>query len=320
MSKQRKKLKRRYKTRPKTSIWLLLVITGILFCLALLSIEEWQKNKNRFISEKRETPSEKTDGEAIKPDIDKNTAEKPLKALPDNRGFNEELIPLLLIANMPDGVAVQIVDHEFYLLAYQESYEQAAWVAYQLSRDELSGPHRRKDVFREDGFVATGSAHPEDYRLSGFDRGHLAPAADFSFSEQAMEKSFYMSNISPQLPGFNRGIWKKLEEQVRAWAREYEQVIVITGPLFTTEEPKRIGENEVLVPDYFFKVLFEIDPPSYKMLAFLLKNQKSNRPLLDYAISVDSLEQFSGIDFFFHLPDSIENELEKKVSYEDWLE
>ncbi|MDN3690221.1 DNA/RNA non-specific endonuclease [Cyclobacterium jeungdonense] len=285
-----------------------------------MSIEEWQKSKNRFHSEKKETISEKTDVKAPKPVIDKSASKKPLKALPDNQGFSHDLIPLLLIANMPDGVPVQIVDHEFYLLAYQESYEQAAWVAYQLSKDELSGPYRRKDVFREDGVVITGSAHPDDYRLSGFDRGHLAPAADFSFSEQAMEKSFYMSNISPQLPGFNRGIWRKLEQQVRAWAREYEQVLVVTGPLFMTADPKHIGENEVLVPDYFFKVLFEIHPPSYKMLAFLLKNQKSNRPLLDYAISVDSLEQFSGIDFFFHLPDSIENELEKKVSYEDWLE
>lgn len=129
-----------------------------------------------------------------------------------------------------------------------------------------------------------------------------------------------MSNISPQLPGFNRGIWSKLEHQVRAWTREYEQVLVLTGPLFTSANPKRIGENNVPVPDFFFKVLFEIHPPSYKMMAFLLKNQKSTRPLLDYAISVDSLEQFSGIDFFFHLPDSIENKLEKRASYEDWLE
>ncbi|WP_162415594.1 DNA/RNA non-specific endonuclease [Cyclobacterium roseum] len=320
MSKQRKKLKRRHKTRRKNSVWLLLIIPLIFFFLALLSVEEWQQNKDQFYSGKKDAPKENTNEETSHPDQEKNSSKKPPEELAENEGFDPELISLLLLANMPDGVSVQIVDHEFYLLGYLESYEQAAWVAYQLSRDELSGPHRRKDVFREDELVTTGSAHPDDYRLSGFDRGHLAPAADFSFSEQAMEKSFFMSNISPQVPGFNRGIWRKLEHQVRAWAREYEQVLVITGPLFTTATPKRIGENEVLVPDYFFKVLFEIHPPSYKMIAFLLKNQKSTRPLLDYAISVDSLEQFSGIDFFFHLPDSIENELEKKVSYEDWLE
>lgn len=169
---------------------MLLIITLILFVLALLSIKEWQKNKNSFYSEKQKTSKEKPFDKVPHPYKDQNGPESPADELAGKQGFDPELISLLLMANMPEGVSVQIVDHEYYLLGYRESYEQAAWVAYHLRREELSGPHRRKDVFREDELVITGSAHPDDYRLSGFDRGHLAPAADFSFSEHAMEKAF----------------------------------------------------------------------------------------------------------------------------------
>jgi endonuclease G len=296
------------------SFLLLVAYASLLLVLASLSVQEWRQHKNQVSGAEADVYAphpENEPGPAIPP---------PNEGKPVPPETDMPNLSMLLPAKLPGELSVQLIDHDYYKLAYLESHEQAAWVAYSLTREKLGGTHRRKDQFQEDHRVTTRSAHPDDYRFSGYDRGHLAPAADFTFSEQAMEKSFYMSNISPQVPGFNRGIWQKLEQQVRTWAREYEQLLVVTGPVFTQKIPTSIGENNVIVPDYFYKVLFDIQPPSYKMLAFLLKNEKSSRPLLDYVLSVDSLEQFSGIDFFFHLPDSIEYELEKQVIYEDWFE
>ena len=110
----------------------------------------------------------------------------------------------------------QIVHHANYTLQYNEEHEQASWVAYRLTSHHLQNPStKRKDNFRSDPKVKTGSATLSDYKGSGYDRGHLAPAADFKWSSTAMSESFYMSNMSPQVPGFNRGIWKKLESKIR---------------------------------------------------------------------------------------------------------
>lgn len=122
------------------------------------------------------------------------------------------------------------------------------------------------------------------------------------WSEQAMHESFLLSNISPQYPSFNRGIWRQLEEKVRQWAIEKDSLYVITGPVL---DPIRgvIGENEVGIPGYYFKVLVDLSPPEYSMIAFLLPNNGSTNELSDYAITVDSLEKVTGYDFFARAPD-----------------
>ena len=103
--------------------------------------------------------------------------------------------------------------------------------------------------------VTTGSAHSSDYTKSGYDRGHLCPAADMDFNPVAMEESFFMSNISPQAPEFNRGIWKDLETEVRNWAKKEKKIYVVTGPVFR-DNKGTIGEDKVTVPGYFFKISF----------------------------------------------------------------
>ncbi|MBT0810175.1 DNA/RNA non-specific endonuclease [Litoribacter ruber] len=213
----------------------------------------------------------------------------------------------------------ELISHSAYSLAYDEENEQAYWVSYKLTADMLNGGVKRGNNFREDPTVSTASASPLDYRLSGYDRGHLAPAGDFTYSKSAMDESFYMSNMSPQTPAFNRGIWKKLEEQVRYWAKANEEIFVVTGPVIK-EKSLTLGQNKVTVPEYFYKVILDIHPPEYKAIAFLMKNEKSNRPLLDFAISVDSLERFAGLDFFPMLPDTLEKRLEKSKNHEIWFE
>ncbi len=188
-------------------------------------------------------------------------------------------------------------------LAYNEIHEQASWVAYVLTRQEVeSSITDRTDNFRVDTSITSGSATLADYRKSGFDRGHLAPAGDMRWDHTAMSESFLLSNMSPQEPSFNRGIWKKLEEQVRKWAVEKDSIYVVTGPVLNSVH-STIGENQVGVPSFYFKVLADLSPPDHSFIAFLLPNQPSSADLSHFAISVDSLESFTGYDFFVSAPD-----------------
>lgn len=212
-----------------------------------------------------------------------------------------------------------ILSYTGFDLGYNEQFEQAAWVAYVLTREEIeSGTIERTDNFRADTFIVSGSAAPSDYRGSGFDRGHLAPAGDMKWDQLAMSQSFLMSNMSPQVPAFNRGIWRKLETEVRNWALEKDSLYVITGPLFSPSD-SLIGENGVGVPGYYFKVLVDLSPPEHDMIAFLLPNSRSSEELLTFAIPVDSLEQISGYDFFGEAPDQEVIEwLEGRIEPGNW--
>ena len=212
-----------------------------------------------------------------------------------------------------------ILTYTGFHLAYNEQFEQAAWVAYVLTRDEIeSGTIERTDNFRSDTSIVTGSASLADYRGSGFDRGHLAPAGDMKWDQLAMSQSFLMSNMSPQLPAFNRGIWRKLETEVRNWALEKDSLYVITGPLFSPADCL-IGKNGVGVPGYYFKVLVDLSPPDHDMIAFLLPNSGSSEDLIQFAITVDSLEQLTAYDFFSVAPDQEMIEwLEQRIEPGNW--
>lgn len=212
-----------------------------------------------------------------------------------------------------------ILSYTGFDLGYNEQFEQAAWVAYVLTRQEIeSGTVERTDNFRADTSITSGSASPSDYRGSGFDRGHLAPAGDMKWNELAMSQSFFMSNMSPQAPAFNRGIWRRLESEVRKWALEKDSIYVITGPLFSAED-SRIGENGVGVPGFYFKVLVDLSPPDHDMIAFLMPNAGSSEELINFAITVDSLEQLSAYDFFGEAPDqNVIRWLEGRIEPGNW--
>lgn len=150
------------------------------------------------------------------------------------------------------GAADSIIEREGYALGYIEKHEQPAWVQYIMTSEEVSRrAAKRGDDFRPDPAVPTGSATPQDYTRSGYDRGHLAPAADMSFSVKTMSESFFMSNMSPQAPQFNRGIWSKLEKQVRHFATKEKRIVVVTGPILPAEKAITIGANKVTVPQYY---------------------------------------------------------------------
>lgn len=211
-----------------------------------------------------------------------------------------------------------VVEHQYYTLEYDEEHETALWVAYELTADEVRGTVTRKDDFRADKMVLTGSANRYDYQGSGFDRGHLAPAGDMKISEAAMSESFYMSNMIPQRPAFNRGIWLELENTVRTWAVENGAVLIATGPLYGQDIPLRIGSSGVAVPEGFFKVILDYREPQLKAIAFLFANEGSDRPLAEFAVSVDEAERASGLDFFHGLPDETEERLESFFDVSLW--
>lgn len=200
-------------------------------------------------------------------------------------------------------------------LAYSEAHEGAVWVFYHLTPDHINGTAERKDNFKIDHLVTTGSAALEDYVGSGYDRGHLAPAASMKINQTAMDESFYMSNMSPQHPSCNRGRWKSLETKVREWVITEGELYVVSGPIFK-DNIETIGENEVTVPGYFYKVIYDGEN---KMIGFILPNEKCPDDLIDYAVSVDSIESLTGIDFFSILDDDMENSLESNLNMSRWL-
>ena len=212
----------------------------------------------------------------------------------------------------------QIHYYTGFALLYAEEHEQASWVAYLLTDDEVNGTIGRTDNFRSDKNIVTGSASLSDYRGSGFDRGHLAPAGDMKWSDVAMSESFYMSNMSPQEPGFNRGIWKKLEEWVRDQAELNEEIYVVTGPILTDGSYRKIGVNGVSIPERYYKVILDYKEPEIKAIGFILPNVSSKLSISSFAVTVDYIENITGLDFFYLLDDSVEGILESEVDIGVW--
>lgn len=212
------------------------------------------------------------------------------------------------------------VNHKFYNVCYSSVHKQAIWVAYTLTCSMVENKNcERSDDFRPDPKVPNGGAALADYKGSGYDRGHLCPAGDMSFSCEAMSESFYMTNMSPQVPAFNRGIWKNLEDLVRSWASLYSKVWVVTGPVLTVDSLGTIGLGRVSIPAYYYKAICRMeDSSSYTCIALLLPNKAGERELPGYVITMDSLECISGIDFFPALPDAIEDSLEGRTNAGSW--
>lgn len=211
----------------------------------------------------------------------------------------------------------EIVTHFAYTLSYSEKDEEPKWVAYRLSAWMVGGHLKRVNDFREDSDVPTGSAFPEDYKHSGYDRGHLCPAADMKWSAQSMSECFYMSNMTPQVHGFNDGIWAHLEHKVREWAKLDGEIYITAGPILKGDM-KKIGKDGVSVPELFYKVILAPEGKSFKAIGFIIPNQTLKESYFNYAVSIDSVEHATGIDFFPLLPDSIENRIEANFSIDAW--
>lgn len=191
------------------------------------------------------------------------------------------------------------------------------WVAYELTADEADGQEPRYKTFAVDPDVE-GCATPDDYRNSGYDRGHMAPAADMKWDATAMRESFYMTNIAPQSNTLNRGTWGKMEEKCRARARRDSAIIIISGPVLTDPVEMHIGATGVAVPQRFFKVVLSPYASPPRAIGFLVPNGYVKGGMQECAVTVDSVESVTGHDFFSLLPDEIENQVESHKDFLRW--
>lgn len=200
-----------------------------------------------------------------------------------------------------------------YTVSYNNTYKTPNWVAWELTREETQGKEDRKDKFVPDPDLPEPRVEHADYTRSGYDRGHMAPAADMKWSEEAMAQSFYMSNICPQNQKLNRDDWGDLEETCREWAKKYGRVYIVCGPIYDKKNPKRIGKHQVAVPNRFFKVVLIENRKNPMAMGFLFDNAAHHQALEKYMVTVDSVEAVTKLDFFSKLSDRVENRIEAEI-------
>ena len=222
-------------------------------------------------------------------------------------GFSDTLLP--------SNYKGHIITHTYYTVSYSETDKQAEWVAYYLTPASVNGLQKRATKFMPD-LLLKEPVKPSAYTKTGYDRGHLCPAADMKLNNVSMTECFYMSNISPQVPSFNRGIWSKLEDKVREWAVQKNGVYVVTGPLLN----KSCGTiaSTITVPCAFYKIVFKQTEHGAEAIALILSNAGSVGPLKQYVVSIDYIESLTGIDFFASLPDTEEEKFESLVLTNNW--
>lgn len=210
-----------------------------------------------------------------------------------------------------------ILNKDGFSIGYSNKYRQAIWVSYVLFSNNLKiKQEKRSNKFKSDIEVAN-PVQPQDYSKTGYDRGHLAPAADMTYSIKSMEASFLMTNITPQLPGCNRGIWRRIENQVREWALDEEILYVITGPIFDDKSDNKLGNTDIPIPIAFYKIVFDLTPPC-KMIGFIVPNETTKRRVASFVVSVDEIEELIDVDFFTALPDADEKILEAQKDFNLW--
>jgi endonuclease G len=216
---------------------------------------------------------------------------------------------------LPSNFKGTTLSHTYYSLSYSETDKQAEWVAYYLTPASINGSEKRSSKFLADPLISN-PLKPGSYAKSGYDRGHLCPAADMKLNTVSMTESFYMSNMSPQTPSFNRGIWSKLEDKVRDWALQKNGLYVVTGPLLN--KSCGVVSKSITVPCAFYKIVFKQTKAGVEAIAFMLPNAGSSMSLSQFVVSIDYIESLTGIDFFVNLPDSEEEKFESRVLTNNW--
>ena len=228
----------------------------------------------------------------------------------------------LFNVSLRDSTNVSSIDYTAYRVYFNKVYHQPICVCYELlaNRSQRNLPYSKQ--YKTDINIQQ-SAQSSDYTNSGFDRGHLVPAADMRWDDKAINETYYMSNICPMRPELNRGLWLLLENKVRAWVERDQNLTIITGPIFRPITPadtiQRIGTTGVAVPTAFFKILLASTIKHPRAIGFIIPNQDGlHGDLSEYAVSVDDIERQTGYDFFSILPDSIEERLQKQCNFNAW--
>ena len=216
-----------------------------------------------------------------------------------------------------EGVSEQIIRKTSYIVSYNKNTKIPNWVAWHLTAPHTDGPISRMSNFYEEESVATPRATLEDYRGSGWSRGHMCPAGDNKWDETAMYESFSLVNVCPQNANLNSGLWNSIEIDCRRWARQFGDVYIVCGPVFLNREHETIGTNEVFVPEAFFKVVLCLNGTP-KAFGVICRNTDGNRKRDLYYNSIDQMERITGYDFFPALSDELEDSIESDVDMNLW--
>lgn len=235
-----------------------------------------------------------------------------------HQNYGEQSTDLMKVRVQSDhSFPEELLQYAGMTVSFNPEWHTPNWVAWELTADETEGKENRSNKFVTDPGVAA-CANTNDYRNSGYDRGHMAPAGDMKWSREAMDETFYLTNICPQDKKLNTGTWKKIEEKCRQWARRDSSIVIVCGPVVADGYSHRIGETGVAVPKRFFKVILApyANPP--RAIGFLVNNVGNVSGMQSLATSVDEIERVTGLDFFYELPDDIENVIEAEADFGKW--
>lgn len=246
----------------------------------------------------------------------RGTSVNPHAAKTEKSGEGHDFGDLLAV-RMDESIPSQIVDYTGFRVSFNSENRTPNWVSWELLADETDGSQSRSNSFWQDPDVFN-CPQTSDYVRSGYDRGHLCPAADQKWSEKAMSDCFVMANMCPQDHSLNSGAWGTLENKERAWAKRDSALVIVAGPIYEDTDTKRIGQAGVRVPSAFFKVIIApyLDTP--RGIGFVYPNMSSPGNMQNYSMSIDEVERLTGLDFFHTLPDDIEDEVESKTSFKEW--
>ncbi|MFL2585385.1 MAG: DNA/RNA non-specific endonuclease [Parvicellaceae bacterium] len=226
---------------------------------------------------------------------------------------------------------LKFIKHSTIVISYNEEHEQANWVAHKINNKIINGNVSRTNDFRTDKMILTGSSEEADYFLKtklssgkykydgyGYDRGHLAPSADFKWSEKALSESYFYSNMSPQLPEFNREGWARIEDFLRTYIYSKNvDLLVITGPTYNSKVRKQSrSKNNISIPDYFFKIA--IDLTNEEGIGFYVPHKKLEKPIESYILNIDSIEKITDYNFNYQLNSEIEKKIESQLNLKFW--
>ena len=238
---------------------------------------------------------------------------KTLHLVPLSEGGRDSLLTVAVLHGMNDT----LVRYDAFDVHFNSGRGIANCAVYELVNNELNGTEERDNAFLQDTGVK-GCPEPTNYAGSGFDRGHLVPAGDLKWNPEAMRQSFLMTNICPMHKALNEGGWAKLEEKVREWTARDSALLVFTGPV-VSDSDTTLADGRVKVPNAYYKVIMAPCVRPMRAIAFIYPNGHSGGRLLQYAVSVNEVEQKTGLDFFPYLTDEEEQRLESVVNLDAWL-
>ena len=215
------------------------------------------------------------------------------------------------------GSSEQVIRRRSYILSYNRKTKLPNWVAWRLTSEHTEGPYKRIKKYFEDINVPTPRATDEDYQGSNWTCGHMCPAGDNKWDSIAMRESNLLTNICPQSASLNSGLWNNIEQDCRNWAKQYGDLYIVCGPVLYNKEHETIGDNKVVVPEAFFKVILCLQGTP-KAIGFVIKNNEGKKRKDQNINTVDEVERITGIDFFPVLPNEIENKVEAKADIREW--